>query len=277
MKIFAILLLVIFVLLFSFFIVDRLFHSGFVNRAMHLRNEAGRLDSRPVCGDDLEHVPAVVAKYLRYSGVVGKKRISAMRLTHSGTFKPGADKAFMPVKGEYYITTRQPSFCWYGKISFFPGVTAAAFDSYAGGQGRMLVKLMSVFSIVNDSSDNVTRSAFGRCIAELTMTPSFFLDAGRIAWTSSDSVSAECTITDAGMSANAKLFFKGDGSLERITVDRYFDRGNGHSTLEKFTGIGAGVFERNGYKIAAVYDGYWNLKEGDLHYVHFIVKEAAFE
>jgi len=29
-------------------------------------------------------------------------------------------------------------------------------------------------------------------------------------------------------------------------------------------------------KLGSVVDGYWNLKEGDLHYVHFIIEKVEF-
>ena len=58
----------------------------------------------------LAAMPAPLARYLRYSGAVGQKRISSLRLQHAGTFKPGANKAWMPIEGEYYITTKKPSF-----------------------------------------------------------------------------------------------------------------------------------------------------------------------
>lgn len=32
-----------------------------------------------------------------------------------------------------------------------------------------------------------------------------------------------------------------------------------------------------GLKLASVMDGYWNLPEGDLHYVHFVIERVECE
>ena len=101
-------------------------------------------------------MPEPLARYLRHAGVVGRTRISTVRLWHSGQFKPGRDQPWLPIDGEYSITTRKPSFSWYGKIWMAPGVSIVAFDSYFDGEGRMLVKAMSAFTIVDDQSRRST-------------------------------------------------------------------------------------------------------------------------
>jgi hypothetical protein len=142
----------------------------------------------------------------------------------------------MPIKGEYFLTARKPSFCWYGKISFLPGLSVSARDSYQNGKGNMVIKIMSAIKIADVRSETINYSAFGRCVAEMTMIPSFFLDRERIKWTGFDNLSARCIVTDAGLSTPAELYFKEDGSLYKIVVDRYFDRGKNQGTIEKFTG-----------------------------------------
>jgi len=266
--------LVIIMIIIYFTVMNKVFYNEFKKRADQIIIEAGKQDSNPITEDDLSALPEIVARYIRFSGLVRLKRMSSMRIIHSGTFKPGVNKKFMPVSGEYFLTTKKPSFCWYGKVSMMPGLSFTAFDSYYNGHGRMIVKLLSAFKVVDSDSDQTGLSAFGRCIAEMTLVPSFFLDKDKIKWISSDSTKAECRITDSGMITNAILYFNEDGSLDKISVDRYFERNKGEVTLEKFTGKGHDIKDFNGLRLASVVDGYWNLKEGDLHYVHFNIDKA---
>jgi len=265
-------------LLICFFVMaDRMFYSGFVREAKQIRAENEHLDAEVITEESLTHLPEPVARYMRYSGMVGNKRISAVRMVHSGSFRPVADKDFLPIKGEYYLTADRPSFCWYGKISIVPGLTIAARDSYYKGKGRMLVKMMSVFKLVDDRSEITNMSAFGRLVVEMTAIPSFFLDPGRIVWTSSDSTRAECIVNDSGLQTTAQLFFNADGSLGKIVVDRYYGEDDGSSSPEKFSGTVQGSRNYRGLILPEVFDGYWNLKEGDLHYVHFVVDSVEYE
>jgi hypothetical protein len=79
------------------------------------------------------------------------------------------------------------------------------------------------------------------------------------------------------LSAKAQLFFKADGILEKFIIDRYYDRGNGNATLEKFVIISKDVKDFDGLKINTIYDGFWKLPEGVLHYVHFVIDKVEFE
>lgn len=274
---FIIILLVAVAVFAGIFIFSNRFYSDFLKTARKIRNESGLHPDEPITENDLKNLPLPVGAYIRASGFVGRKKISYMHLTHSGTFRPGADRQFVPIKGEYFLTTRKPSFCWFGKISLFPRISVSAMDYYYNGAGRMLVKLLSLVSLVNENSKETGMSAFGRCIAEMTLIPSFFLDNERIRWTSYDLSHAACTITDAGFATDAQLYFNADGTLDSIEVGRYYDRRNGQFSHEKFTGKSKSLADYNGLKIPSVIDGYWNLKEGDLHYVHFLIGKVEFE
>jgi hypothetical protein len=258
-------------------LMNRAFHSKFQKLVSKIRDEAGTQGGSVIAEADLKYLPPPVYRYILASGLVGKKKISFMRIRHSGTFKVSKDKDFMPVTGEYFLSTKKPSFSWLGKISPFPGISFTALDSYFNGKGNMVVKIMSTIKVVDAKSAIIDRSAFGRCVAEMTMAPSFFLDQARVKWTKYDSDYAECIISDAGLSANAQLFFQADGTLEKFVVDRYYDRGNGQGTLEKFVIKSKDVKDFNGLKMNTIYDGIWDLPEGDLHYVHFIIDKVEFE
>jgi hypothetical protein len=263
-------------LLCVFSISGNRFKSNFHEHAQQLKWLAGMHDSIPVNETDLDSLPDVVARYLRYSGIVNKKKISYMHLTHSGKFRPGKGSSFFRIKGEYYLTTKKPSFIWYGKITMIPGITITAVDRYINSEGNLLIKFWSTITLSNSNSPYIAQSAFGRCVNEMTMVPSFFLDSERIKWTRSDSVSADCIITDSDLSVEAQLFFNTDSSLDRMIVYRYFTGYDGEPLLEKFTVKTSGSENHDGLVLPKVYDGYWNLKSGDLHFVHFVVDNVEF-
>ncbi|HEY6100041.1 MAG TPA: DUF6544 family protein [Anaeromyxobacter sp.] len=257
--------------------VDVSFHRGFVRDAEQVRGRAGVQPDAPVTEEDLRAVPEPVARWVRWSGAVGKKRISALRVLHNGRLRTGGDRPWMPIHGEYLITTRKPSFQWYGKAKVAPAVSVAAVDSYFEGEGHTVVKALSAFPVVDASSSDVGESAFGRCIAELSLAPTFFLDRELVWCERSGPDSASCTVADGRFSADAELFVNRDGSLDRVVVMRRFDRGGGRSTLERFTGKSSEPRSHGGRMFPGRIDGTWNLPEGDLHYVSFEIERIEVE
>ena len=256
---------------------DRAFYRLFKRGAAAIRAEAGTHDGAAIAEGDLRGLPEPIQRYMRFTGVVGRRRMSVVRVFHSGMFKPGKDGKWAPIKGEYQITTRQPSFAWSGKIAMFPGLTAVAFDSYFKGKGRMLVKLVSAFTVVDAQSRETTLSAAGRCLAELTMAPTFFLDRRVVAWQQTGPDSARCRMDDGAEAVEADFFVNPDGSLAKVTLMRYFDTGKGTATPERFTGQTSNPRDFDGLIIPTRYQGYWNLQEGDLKYVDFTLDRVEWE
>jgi hypothetical protein len=252
-------------------------HDRFLHGAEEARKLAGRHDRAAVTEEDLRAVPEPVARLVRASGALGKERISAVWLVHGGRFRPKADGPWMPIHGEYLVTTRRPSFHWYGKATMAPGVSIAALDSYLDGHGRMLVKAMSAIPIVDARSREIDVSAFGRCVVELSLAPTALLDRSLVRCAAAGPDSATCTVADDHFSTEAELSVHPDGALDRIAVKRYYDRGDGRSTLERFTVKGSAPRSFGGRVLPSRFDGSWNLSEGDLHYVSFDVESARFE
>ena len=260
-----------------FYGAQKLFYNYFTAGSLKIKAQAGLLDSQIVTEKDLKGLPEPVVRYMKFTGVVGKKKISFVRLKHSGTFKTGPDKPFMPIKGEYYVTTKKPSFSWYGILTMAPGLTAAAYDSYFDGRGRMLVKVMSIFNIADAQGEKTAKSAFGRCVAEMSMAPTLFLNRDFIKWEKVGKNSAEFIMNDGKYSAEAKITVNDDGSPSSFTVMRYYGEDDKTATLEKFTGKASEYREYSGYVLPSKFDGYWNLKSGDLHYVSFDVDSVEIE
>jgi hypothetical protein len=253
------------------------FHARFEAQSAAAVAACGTHGSAPVTEHDLRGLPEPMARWIRWSGAVGKKRIDVLRMRHGGLFKAGPSRGWMPIRGEYVITTRTPSFHWYGRMQMLPGVHAAAIDAYQQGHGHMQVKALSAITVVDDGSSQTDQSAFGRCVAELSMTPSFFLDRQTVRCEAIGANHARCEVREHGFTAAADIHVHDDGSLDRIEVMRAFDRGQGRYTMERFTGKASKPATWGGRRLASHFDGYWNLPEGDLHYVSFDVEHAAFE
>jgi hypothetical protein len=106
---------------------------------------------------------------------------------------------------------------------------------------------------------------------------SFNLDRARVHCEEIASGHARCRVTDGKLSTVADLFVNPDGSLDRVEVLRPYDRGEGRTTLERFTGKASGAATWGGRRFPTRIEGTWNLPEGDLPYVDFEVESARFD
>jgi len=103
-----------------------------------------------------------------------------------------------------------PGFVWAGTARLGPLAVARARDMYAEGHGRMLVKVASLWPVVDASGEQMDQAAMMRYLNEMIWFPAAFL-AGNVSFEAVDDGSARVTLTDHGRAATATLVFDTQG------------------------------------------------------------------
>src|ERR1700694_1105338 len=97
---------------------------------------------------DLQHLPAPVQKYLRYSRALGKPRTANLRAALIGTMRSKKDGRWMTVRAEQYDFFDEPSRIFYMRARMF-GIPFDALHLFVPGSATMEVKLASLFKVVD--------------------------------------------------------------------------------------------------------------------------------
>jgi hypothetical protein len=171
-----------------------------------LRARASPARSGVVTEEMLTGLPTPVRRYLRYTGVVGKPVPGTIWLRQQGRMRPGPGQPWMPLVDEEHYSVDPPGFVWAGTLRAGPVAVARARDMYAGGHGRMLVKVASLWPVADASGGQTDQAAMMRYLSEMMWFPAAFL-AGNISFEAVDDSSARVTLTDDGQTATGTLFF----------------------------------------------------------------------
>src|SRR5690606_22119656 len=113
---------------------------------------------QPVTTEDIAHLPPIVQTWLQRSKVVGRPRATFVRLKQSGQMRTTPDAKWMPFTAEQYFDVRQGDFIWTTRASMMPLVYMDGRDKYIGGDGEMLIKLLSLVPVVNDGRNEKMNS-----------------------------------------------------------------------------------------------------------------------
>lgn len=76
--------------------------------------------------------------------------------------RPGPGQPWMPLDAEEHYSVCPPGFVWAGVLHLGPLAVARARDMYAEGTGRMLVKVASLWPVVDASGAQVGQAAMMR-------------------------------------------------------------------------------------------------------------------
>ena len=188
--------------------------------------------------------------------------------------RPGPGQPWMPLEAEEHYSVQPPGFVWAGTARLGPVAVARARDMYAEGQGRMLVKVASLWPVAHASGAQTDQAAMMRYLSEMIWFPAAFL-ADNIAFEAVDNSSARVTLTDRGRTATATLVFDEQGRLTDFVAKRY--RAADASDPETWSTPVTGYGEFEGLRLPARGKAIYKLPGGDLDYIEVTVTDLRYD
>ncbi len=227
-----------------------------------------------VTKEDVERLPKNVQKWLQYSGVIGKKRITAVRLKQKAEMRLAEDKAWMPVQAEQYFTSQEPSFIWKANIKAAPFIHISGRDKYENGKGNMLIKVLSLFTVADSKGKEIDQGTLLRYLAETIWFPSAALNE-YLTWEEIDEQNAKATMTYGDITASGVFTFNSEGEVVKFEAERYgvFD---GEIRLETWSIPVRDYKQFEGIKIPTKGNVTWKLDTGDFNWFNFEVTEIEY-
>lgn len=227
-----------------------------------------------VTEDDISSLPQNVQRWLKYSGVIGKEKIVAVRLKQKADMRLGKNKSWMPVEAEQYFTSDKPGFIWKANIKVAPLLHISGRDKYENGEGNMLIKVSSLFTVADSKGKEIDQGTLLRYLAETIWFPTAALN-DYLTWEEIDAESAKATMTYGGITASGIFTFNDKGQVIKFEAERYgeFD---GKTSLETWSIPVRDYKEFGGVRIPTKGDVTWKLDTGDFNWFNFELTEIEY-
>jgi hypothetical protein len=222
----------------------------------------------------LKDLPEPVRRYLKHTGIVGKPSVDTVYLEQKGQMYLGSKQGWVPLDAEEHYTVQPPGFVWDVTIHKGPLPIARGRDTYAGGEGRMLIKAGSLFPVVDDKGPEMDQGSMMRYLSEMIWFPTAFLD-DNISFEPIDDESARVTLTDGAKSVSATMYFDKAGKVTDFVAKRYRTVEGGYD-LETWSAPVYEYGELAGLKLPLRGGAVWNLPEGDLKYADITITHLEY-
>ena len=233
-----------------------------------------RGDGEILTAVDIEHLPPVVQKHLRYSGAVGRPKMSSARVQQTGRIRTAAEQPWMEFTADEYYTTDPPHFLWQAKATFF-GIPLTIRDRLIEGEGEILGKVAATIPVAVGSGPELTQGAMLRYLNEVMFFPSAFASES-ITWEAVDETSARSTFSDNGQQVSAMWYFDDDGRIVNMVGERYYSQPDGTYSMETWETPITDYAEFDGIRIPSAGVGIWKLDAGDFTYVEINIQEIEY-
>lgn len=229
--------------------------------------------------DDLEHLPAPVAAYVRASGAVGRPHLVGFRAEISGRIRSGVDAPWMRWNGAQVNTFGpEPSRVFFMDATM-KGLPADVLHVYVGPTATMQVRAASLLGIVDASGPEMDRAETVTLLNDMcVLAPAALVDAP-IDWTPIDDHHARAAFTNAGHTISAVLAFDDDHELVDFVSDDRFEAapGGGGFVPRRWSTPIADYRSFDGRRVGVVGKGRWH-PEGEpaWDYIEFHVDHIDY-
>jgi len=223
----------------------------------------------------LSDLPAVVQKWLTNSGAIGKEIVNTVYLEQDlqMLMKP-EQETWSQAKAKQYFTVNPPAFNWSVNLKMSPLIDVVGRDKFEEGQGEMIIKLFSLFPIVNAKNDErVDQATLQRYLAEIVWFPSAALSP-YITWEVNDEFAATAIMEYNGTRGSGVFHFDEDGNFKRFVAMRYKDANDPEP--KEWTVIATKTGERNGIKIPVESEAQWKLEDGSWTWLKLIITDIKY-
>lgn len=267
-----IIILVVSIVAFATFSFDRI-----VSREIeHLFSKAKIEDHSPVTTDMITHLPAPVQKWLTNSGIIGKEKINAVRLKQTALMKmKRRQEKWTNAKAEQYYSIEKPAFIWKVNLQMMPFLKVVGRDKFVDGKGEMLIKILSLFPVVNiRNNEKINSGALQRYLGEIVWYPSAALSP-YFTWEAIDDFSARATMKYNGTKGSGTFYFDENGNFVKFSALRFMG-GDEDDTLEEWIITAKESRIINGITIPVQCEATWKLEDGDWTWLKLEITDIEY-
>ena len=218
---------------------------------------------------DIQHLPAIVQKYLIYSGSIGKEKVTNFRAAFTGGIRSRSSEEFMPLKSVQYNFTDKPTRLFY-IVAKKKGIPAKGIHLYKDQTAIMLVKIFGLFTVVDAKGKEMNQGETVTLFNDMCfMAPGSLIDRN-IKWSEVDNVTVDAKFTNGNITISATLFFNEEGEIVNFLSNDRFETTDG-KTYKNYPWLTpvTGYTNVNGYRLPSSAKLIYKHPDEDLCYGEF--------
>ena len=250
---------------------------AFVRRVSTAGLPARPETTAPVTESDLAGLPPAAVRYLRAMGVVGRPRTWSLRAHFVGRFRRRHDQPWMPCDAWQYNSAVEVARLFRMRLTFARAVPMWGWDTYRGGSGRMLGKVLGLVTVADGSGPEFDAGELVTWLDDAVLLAPSMLLHPRTSWAGDDPDGFRVAVTDAGRTVRAEVLLDEEGRPRVVrTEDRWADLPGGLARTPWSTPVqGWTVVDGRPRPVRAA--AVWHLPEGEFRYGELALAELALD
>jgi hypothetical protein len=229
-----------------------------------------------VSEDDLASLPAPLAGYLRRARVVGRPRVSSMRVKFHGSIRADAGSDWMPFAGEQHSSFERPERLFFMRARRF-AIPIDGLHVFRPGEASMRICLASLKTLADVRGPELVRSETVTFFNDMCLLAPAALIGAPVVWEPIDDTSVRGRYTLGAQTISATLHFDAAGDLVDFrSGDRYQDAGGANRLLPWSTPVERYREFGDGIRIPTSGSGWWGTGAARFAYLGIEIDDIAY-
>ena len=228
----------------------------------------GRVDT--VTASQIDHLPEPAERDPRFDGGGGTRtRLVCSRLGFTGRFRTKPPQPWMKCEAWQYDNRLGLARIFHIRILLGGILPIVARDSYVDHHGRMLVKLVDLFTLADGTGEEYDIGELVTYLNDAVLVAPSMLLVPEVSWSSVDSNSFDLALTDHGRTVAARVSVDASGApTDFSTTDRFCYNPDQPKQLmrARWTTPVAGWEMVDGRLLPTAVQAVWHLPEGPFAY-----------
>lgn len=251
-----------------------LFNRRTRDEASSLLETVARRPTEPISEAQLEELPAPVARYLTYAGVVGRAPLRTARVRQTGMLRQTRGQDWTRFDATEYYAAAPPGYVWSAELDAYALLPMDVRDYYIRGRGATEGRVAGLFTVNEGRGDAIDQSAAIRMLNQLVFFPTAFLEP-YVRWEPVDDVSARVFMKHWDGEISALCYFARDGRMVDFVAERCRVTDEGASLTDWRTPFREWR-EVDGFRIPTSISAIWILEDGEFEYVRTDVEDVEY-
>jgi hypothetical protein len=224
---------------------------------------------------DIQHLPPIVQKYIRYTGSVGKEKIYNFKAEFSGGIRSNQGEEYMQLESAQYNFIKNPGRLFYIEARK-KGIPAVGIHIYQNEKAIFKIKLLSLFTVVDAKGEKMDRGETVTIFNDMCFIAPATLIDNRITWESIDDLTVKAIFTNGKIKISAILYFNERGELVNfVSNDRYETDGKAYKNYPWSTPVKSYTYVK-GYRLPSGADLIYSRPDGEFTYGRFQLKDFMY-
>ncbi len=241
----------------------------------------GPLVQIPVSERDLEGLPEPAQRYLRFMKVLGKPRDWSFRLSFTGRFRRSRNEDWLNCETWQYNNRPGIARIFHIRARIAGFLPILARDLYLNGQGRMLVRFLDLYTVVDGRGEEYNIGELVTYLNDGVMIAPSMLLSPEVCWLPVDGNSFDVALRDRGRMVMGRVFVNEQGApTDFSTTDRFCEdpKDPGRLLNARWSTPIEGWQELDGRRLPTRARAVWHLPDGPFPYAAFSIVpgSAAF-